>query len=125
MSMLPIFCKGVLKHVEPLLIVHRELRQRQNALVEQFPSGIKFRESDLTSADIPPKIAYLKAFTHLEHLQNLFFANRLLQRYNHADEGDLLITSFTMVSLTLQFWVNQDRFSSESMRRNFEWIVCF
>ncbi len=66
----------------------------------------------------------MKTFTHLEHLQNLFFAERLLQRYNHAGNGELLIGSVTMVSLTLHFWMNQDRFSTATMRRNFEWIAC-
>lgn len=99
-----------------------DLKARQCALPEEFPSGVRFSAADLSS-DLPPSIAYLKTFTQLEHLQNVFFAERLLQRYGHVGAGELLITSFTMVTLTLHFWMNQDRFSSPSMRRNFEWIV--
>lgn len=84
--------------------------------------GLKFQASDLTS-DVNPGEVFIKTFTQLEHLQNLFFADRLLQRYNHPNNGELLVTSFTMVTLTLHFWMNQDRFSSPTMRRNFEWIV--
>lgn len=99
-----------------------DLKARQCALPEEFPSGIRFSAADLSS-DLPHDIAYLKIFTQLEHLQNVFFAERLLQRYGHVGAGELLITSFTMVTLTLHFWMNQDRFSSPAMRRNFEWIV--
>ncbi|OAR03112.1 hypothetical protein LLEC1_06387 [Akanthomyces lecanii] len=100
-----------------------DLRNRQCSLPDQFPKGLRFCASDLASADVPPNVAYMKTFTHLEHLQNLFFAERLLQRHNHAGNGELLIGSVTMVSLTLHFWMNQDRFSTPTMRRNFEWIV--
>ncbi|EGX95998.1 C6 transcription factor [Cordyceps militaris CM01] len=100
-----------------------DLRHRQCSLQEQFPEGLRFCASDLASVDVLPTVAYMKTFTHLEHLQNLFFADRLLQRYNYVGNGELLIGSVTMVSLTLHFWMNQDRFSMETMRRNFEWIV--
>ncbi|TQV93799.1 C6 transcription factor [Cordyceps javanica] len=100
-----------------------DLRHRQCSLQDQFPEGLRFCASDLACIDVPPNVAYMKTFTHLEHLQNLFFAERLLQRYNHAGKGELLIGSVTMVSLTLHFWMNQDRFSMQEMRRNFEWIV--
>ncbi|OAA54665.1 C6 transcription factor [Cordyceps fumosorosea ARSEF 2679] len=100
-----------------------DLRSRQCSLADQFPDGLRLCASDLASPDVPPNVAYMKAFTHLEHLQNIFFAERLLQRCNYVGNGELLIVSVTMVSLTLHFWMNQDRFSMQTMRRNFEWIV--
>lgn len=70
-----------------------------------------------------PKLVYLKIITHLDYLQNIFFAERLLLRHGHLDDGDLLVTSFEMVILTLKLWIHKDRFSDLSMLRNYEWLV--
>ena len=64
---------------------------------------------------------YVRILVRLEHLQNLFFAERLSLRLGHVDENRLLVISFEMVSLTLLFWTHQDRFSG--VRRDFEWLV--
>ena len=57
----------------------------------------------------------------VEYLQNHFFAERLLLRRGHVNDGELLLISFEMVSLTLTFWVHKDRFAD--VRPDFEWLV--
>lgn len=42
-------------------------------------------------------------------------------RFGGRDDGQLLVTSFEMVSLTLTIWTHQDRFAA--IRRDFEWLV--
>lgn len=58
----------------------------------------------------------------LEHFQNLFFVERLLLRRGHPDKWDLLLNSFEMVTMTLNFWMHKDRFVN--VRTDFEWLVC-
>ncbi len=66
---------------------------------------------------------YAKVLIRLEHLQNMFFLERLLAE----DRGpgrrtlDLLSVSVDMVSLTLIFWTHKNRFPS--MSRHLDWLV--
>lgn len=46
---------------------------------------------------------------------------RLLLRNGASNEGDLLVTSFDLVTSTLVFWTHKDKFAP--MRRNFDWLV--
>lgn len=61
----------------------------------------------------------------IEHLQNLFFAERLLLKrageYPGANDGNLLLISYEMVALVLMFWIHKDRFAQVS--NDFEWLV--
>ena len=65
--------------------------------------------------------AFWRLLIHLEHLQNLFFVERLLLRYGQPDEGDLLVVSSEMVNLTVLIWKYKDRLIG--FTGDFEWIV--
>lgn len=66
---------------------------------------------------------HVKILVHLEHLKNIFFAERLLLMYGQVNQGDLIATSFTILTRVLVFWTHRERFSHPSIRRNFEWLV--
>lgn len=65
----------------------------------------------------------MRMLIKLEHLQNLFFVDKLLIRHGHVDDGDLLIRSYELVALALKLWTNKDRFDSIYIRRSFEFVV--
>lgn len=64
---------------------------------------------------------YAKLIIHLVDRRIAFLLERLLLRNGASDEGDLLLTSFDMVSSTVVLWTHKDKFSP--MRRNFDWLV--
>lgn len=99
------------------------IKSRQMVTAAGFPDSLKFHQQELITPDVDIQGQYVKLFTQLLHLQNIFFAERLLLRHGSPDEGDLLVTSFTMVSLVLNFWIHKDRFSDIHMQRNFPWMV--
>lgn len=98
-----------------------EVKARAERTVDQFPQSLIYRTEDLSDPDADIEIIYARILVRLEHLQNLFFAERLLLRLGRVDEGRLLVISFEMVTLTLVFWTHQDRFAG--VRRDFEWLV--
>jgi metal-dependent hydrolase (beta-lactamase superfamily II) len=75
------------------------------------------------STELDTPTVYMKLYLHLEHMQNLFFVNKLLLRHGHVDHGDLLICSYELVALTVKFWAHKDRFGDAYIRRNFDWFV--
>jgi len=87
----------------------------------EFPLSLIYQPGELDSRSSSPGRVYAKLLIQLEHLQNLFVADRLLLRRGDLDQGDLLLTSFEMVSLTLLFWTNKDRFALA--RPDFAWLV--
>jgi hypothetical protein len=89
----------------------------------EFPRSLKYSPSDLNNSDINAEHLYIRMFLQLESAQNVFFTERLLLRHGQHDEGDLLVISFSIVSLTVKMWTHKDKFMDPSMRRNFEWIV--
>ncbi|KAM5343248.1 hypothetical protein ACJ41O_014214 [Fusarium nematophilum] len=99
----------------------REIKAREERTVALFPSSLTHRPEDLDDSDLDIDTVYSRILVRLEHLQNLFFAERLLLRLGQPDEGRLLIISFEMVTLTLVFWTHQSRFAI--VRRDFEWLV--
>ncbi|KAL6399322.1 hypothetical protein AUP68_17868 [Ilyonectria robusta] len=86
-----------------------------------FPASLVYDAGNLFDPSLDIEVLYTRILVHLGHLQNLFFVERLLLRNGAADEGNLLLTSFDMVILTLVFWTHKDQFAT--MRRNFEWLV--
>lgn len=64
---------------------------------------------------------YARMLLRLSHLQTMFLLERLLLLNGSLDEGNLLLFSFEMLTLTLALWTHKDRFAD--MRRNFEWLV--
>lgn len=101
----------------------RNIKERARATSSNFPSGLAYRPEDVDDTTIDSEVLYLRIIVQLDYLQNIFFAERLLLRYGHMDDGDLLATSYEMVCLTLKLWIHKDRFSTKSMRRNYEWLV--
>ncbi|KAM5357821.1 hypothetical protein ACJZ2D_015882 [Fusarium nematophilum] len=85
----------------------REIKAREERTVALFPSSLTHRPEDLDDSDLDIDTVYSRILVRLEHLQNLFFAERLLLRLGQPDEGRLLIISFEMVTLTLVFWTHQ------------------
>lgn len=93
----------------------------------EFPPTLRYSPADIEDHSINPEFLYARILIRIEYLQNLFFAERLLQRHAAGqntgadDGGDLLLISFDMVVLTLTFWIHADRFVE--MNKDFEWLV--
>ncbi|GKT42411.1 sorbicillinoid biosynthetic cluster transcription factor sor4 [Colletotrichum spaethianum] len=102
--------------VETLL----EIKERQLKTVAGFPPILAFREEDMQDRKIDVSTLYVQLIVHLEHLQNMFFIERMLAKRGH-DDGALLSVSFEMVSKTVMFWTNMDRLAC--MNGYFEWLV--
>ncbi|RSL74533.1 hypothetical protein CEP53_000127 [Fusarium sp. AF-6] len=101
---------------------NRALKHREMDTISQFPAGLAYNPQDLADPSVNSDILTVRMLLQITHLQNLFLLERLLLRHGAPDEGDLLITTFEIVTLTLTFWTQKDRFSQ--VRRYFEWLVC-
>jgi hypothetical protein len=117
---------------------NRTLKQREMDYIAQVPETLIYKPEDLSDLPLPqgmnlaherdlsdPPLGMnhvsIKIFFWLTHLQNMFLLERLLVQYGSIDEGDVLVVSFEMISLTLLFWTRKDRF--RDMRRDLEWLV--
>ncbi|VTO84882.1 unnamed protein product [Fusarium graminearum] len=98
-----------------------EIKTRCERTYERFPRNLIHRPDELDDPNCNVENVYVRILVRLEHLQNLFFAERLSLRLGHVDENRLLVISFEMVCLTLLFWTHQDRFAG--VRRDFEWLL--
>ncbi|KAJ4248717.1 hypothetical protein NW762_012555 [Fusarium torreyae] len=98
-----------------------EIKARSEKTYERFPPNLIHGIDELDDPICDVENVYVRILIRLEHLQNLFFAERLLLRLGHVDENRLLPISFEMVTLTLLFWTHQDRFAD--VRRDFEWLL--
>lgn len=98
-----------------------DLKLRQLQSIKLIPEVLKYDPKRLNDPDLDMEAFYASILVFLTHLQNLFFIERLRLSYGAADDGDLLITSFDLVTVTMTVWTHKDRFIS--MRRNFEWLV--
>lgn len=97
------------------------LRGRQILAKTEFPPSLLHNSRDITYPAVPTSIIYARLLTELDHLQNLFLAERLMLQRGRADNGELFVISFEMVSLTLTLWTHKDRLAD--LRRDFEWLV--
>ncbi|CAG9940068.1 unnamed protein product [Clonostachys rosea f. rosea IK726] len=91
------------------------------AVLSSFPSALLYNPKDIDNANFDVDVVYGKILVRVEHLQNMFFIERLLLRYSYPDEGDLLVVSYDMVTTTLGIWIHKDKFAG--IRRDFEWLV--
>lgn len=87
----------------------------------EFPEKLRYDPDDLADVNIPSNIIFVRILCGVDHLQNLFLVERLLLLHGQLDEGDLIITSFALVSLALNVWTHKDRFMSSL--RTFDWLV--
>ncbi|KAH6884230.1 hypothetical protein B0T10DRAFT_366071, partial [Thelonectria olida] len=99
----------------------RDLKARELNTIAEFPPSLVYDPENIFDPSINIESLYAGIMIHLTHLQNLFFIERLLLRNGAPDEGNLLLTSFDMVRVTLVFWTHKDQFAQ--MRRNFEWLL--
>ncbi|KAK2032885.1 fungal-specific transcription factor domain-containing protein [Colletotrichum zoysiae] len=107
---------GPVTPVETLL----EIKERQLRMVANLPRILVFQEEDVQNGKLEMTVVCVRLIVHLEHLQNMFFIERLLAKRGH-DDGALLSVSFEMVSKTLMFWTNMDRLLCA--HSDFEWLV--
>ncbi|KAI1372132.1 hypothetical protein F4677DRAFT_456785 [Hypoxylon crocopeplum] len=92
-----------------------QFRARELQAVSEFPACIQFDPLDLEDQQVALVVFASRLFVQLEHLQNMFFIERLLLRYGHEDKGDLLKVSYDLVTLTLP-WL-------AAFRNDAEWLV--
>ncbi|KAL7934349.1 hypothetical protein V8C35DRAFT_302343 [Trichoderma chlorosporum] len=98
-----------------------DIKSRQMLAMNQIPSSLIYHPHEILNIKIPAYLILAQLLVQLDHLQNIFIIERLLQRRDMLDEGDLLVTSFEMVSLTLTFWSHKDRLLEA--RNDFEWLL--
>ncbi|KAM3544110.1 hypothetical protein ARSEF1564_002977 [Beauveria bassiana] len=101
----------------------RDLKDREYTVVAEFPSSLRYdpRDLEITHTEIHP--LYMKILTHLEHLQNLFFIDRLLIRCGYAIRDNLLENSLALAGLALHLWIHKDQFADAVVQRSFDWIM--
>ncbi|KAH7259558.1 uncharacterized protein BKA55DRAFT_506818 [Fusarium redolens] len=116
----------------------RHLKQRQLNVIAELPKclvydpddptdlplprgEIRSYDKDLSDPPVETNVVSLRIFIRLTHLQNMFLLERLLVQYGCPDEGDVLLVSYEMITLTLMFWMHKDRF--RDIRRDMEWLL--
>ncbi|UNI23105.1 hypothetical protein JDV02_008945 [Purpureocillium takamizusanense] len=97
------------------------LKRQHLDLLSQFPESILFRPEDVSNSTVDGPTLCGKLLVRLEHLQNLFFIERLLDRPSTRPSLPLLEVSLELVSLTLVFWTHKDRMSG--LHGDYEWLV--
>ncbi|KAF7561636.1 hypothetical protein G7046_g2528 [Stylonectria norvegica] len=98
------------------------LKQQENLASQQFPEMVIYRSGDLIDSTVDAPALYTKLLVRLEHLQNLFFIERLLNRTRgYTRSQELVDVSLEMVSLTVIFWTHKDRMLG--LQSDFEWLV--
>lgn len=97
------------------------LKNKELEAAADMPAVLRFRESDVRDPDVDSEKLYPRMLMRLEHLQNLFFVERLLKRHGCANDGDLLAVSYEMTSATMLFWTNMDGLAM--VYEDFKWLV--
>ncbi|KAK2599107.1 hypothetical protein QQS21_005448 [Conoideocrella luteorostrata] len=98
-----------------------DLKGREIETMAGFPESATYRDGDFDNPSTDTLRLSTQLFIKLEHMQNLFVVERLLLRHGHTDNGELISTSFELVSKALLFWTNKDRLSL--LREDFAWLV--
>jgi hypothetical protein len=100
----------------------RDLKQRAINVMTQLPQHLQYNLDDYfqgPSRDIDGD--YVRHIIRREHLLGVLFAERLLLRLGYPDEGNILLTSFELLAITLILWTHKDCFSWS--HRHFAWLV--
>ncbi|KAH6603827.1 fungal specific transcription factor domain-containing [Trichoderma cornu-damae] len=98
------------------------LKRREMQIIADFPPFIIYRPDDLNNPDVSGKDLYSKLRIWLEHLQNLFFIERLLSKEEGEESGSRLFEiSIEMVTLSHLFWTHQNRL--KTAEDSIEWIT--
>lgn len=98
-----------------------DLKARQTDTAAGLPQKLRFNAADFDDLNIGAETLYVRLLLHLEHLQNLFFIERLRCRGDYTANDNLLQVSFEMVSTAVMFWTNMDRLSV--IHHDFMWLV--
>lgn len=101
--------------------MRRNIQIRQLETLAGFPACLRYDPQDLSDPNRDIECIYAKILIRLGHLQTLFLLERLLCINGSLEQGNLLVLSFEMLTLTLTLWTHKDQFAA--MRRNFEWLV--
>lgn len=112
---------GCLRRAEWLTTLCRNIQVRQLETLAGFPACLIYDPQDLSDPNRDIENVYAKILIRLGHLQVMFFLERLLCINGSLEQGNLLVLSFEMLTLTLTLWTHKDQFAA--MRRNFEWLV--
>ncbi|KAK1594575.1 uncharacterized protein LY79DRAFT_549100 [Colletotrichum navitas] len=99
----------------------RALKVKELEAASDLPAAMQFNESDIRDPDISGRVLHIRLLTLLEHLQNLFFIERLLNRLDSSNGRELLAVSYEMTSVTLLFWTNVD--GLRILCEDFKWLV--
>ncbi|KAM0425584.1 hypothetical protein ACHAPT_009115 [Fusarium lateritium] len=99
----------------------QNIKARQMTAMSSLPEWVKYSPDDLTNPGVDAQTLYLRITLRLDHLKNLFFAERLLLRHGQLDTGDLVLTSFDLVRLTIELWNRQSSVANPVILREFEW----
>ncbi|KND87296.1 hypothetical protein TOPH_08040 [Tolypocladium ophioglossoides CBS 100239] len=98
-----------------------DLKAREINMISQFPACIVYRDGDVTNKAVDGPTLYSRILVRLEHLQNLFFIERLLAKEGRAPDSQMLEISMELVSLTLIFWTHQGRL--HGLHSCHDWLV--
>ncbi|EFQ25636.1 hypothetical protein CGRA01v4_02309 [Colletotrichum graminicola] len=99
----------------------RALKVKELEAAAELPAAMQFNESDTRDPNISGQVLHIRLLTLLEHLQNLFFIERLLNRLDSSNGRELLAVSYEMTSVTLLFWTNVD--GLRILCEDFKWLV--
>ncbi|VUC23556.1 unnamed protein product, partial [Clonostachys rosea] len=97
------------------------IKAQSLSVLSSFPVALLYNPRDIDYLNFDVEVVYGKMLIQMEHLQNLFFIERLLLRCDYPDEGELLVVSYDMVTITLAIWIDKDKFTP--ILRDFEWLV--
>ncbi|KAK1455001.1 hypothetical protein CMEL01_03761 [Colletotrichum melonis] len=97
------------------------LKAKEFAAAAEMPAIMRFKESDTRNPSLTGQMLHVRLLMQLEHLQNLFFIERLLNRKDCSNKRDLLSVSYEMTATTLLFWTDMDGFSV--LCEDFKWLV--
>ncbi|KAL6855627.1 fungal-specific transcription factor domain-containing protein [Trichoderma novae-zelandiae] len=86
------------------------LKRREMQIVAGFPPCILYQPDDVNNPDVSGRDLYARLLVWLEHLQNLFFIERLLSKQDSEEAPSRLFDiSLEMVTLAHLFWTHQNR----------------
>ncbi|KAM6481812.1 hypothetical protein HDV62DRAFT_363264 [Trichoderma sp. SZMC 28011] len=105
---------------DPLDLIN--LRSRQLHIFNSLPRSLRLADVDVKINFLEPHVLYTKLFIRLEHLQNLFLIEKILQKAQPGPNlDDLIQASLDIVSVTVTFWTRNDTLLG--MQGDHEWFI--
>lgn len=90
--------------------------------VANFPPIITYNPNDIRPG-LPKDVVYGRLIVQLEHVQNLFFIERLLSKLPTCDPLKLLQVSLDLIGLSLVPWVDQSL--TDGWICQAEWMILY